>query len=379
MLHAMHRTSNCAAGLCGILRGDRVTWGELGVSEDVFLDTCRHHELSSLVHAYINRLAGHHDWPDAVRNGLSRTAHAETACEMLRYEEIVGVIAALTGAGVRPVLLKGTALAYTVYDKPNERPRLDTDLLIDEHHRVAARTALERLGYNAPPYCADLLSQFEMSRTDHFGLTHVVDVHWRISTQAVFAYVLTYDEVRPRAVPLSALGDDALTLCGVDALLLACLHPVMHHQNEERLLWIYDIHLIAAGLKPHEFEEFAQIARTRKMSAVCARGLRLAQTMFNAPIPPGMIQGLGTAGTVEPSAGYLASERRWHHETIASLRALPGIRDRVRMLRDVLLPSPSYMLGVYGVRGKPLAPWLLPALYVHRNLRGAWKILAGKK
>jgi hypothetical protein len=92
-----------------------------------------------------------------------------------------------------------------------------------------------------------------------------------------------------------------------------------------------------------------------------------------------MIQGLGTAGTVEPSAGYLASERRWHHETIASLRALPGIRDRVRMLRDVLLPSPSYMLGVYGVRGKPLAPWLLPALYVHRNLRGAWKILAGKK
>jgi hypothetical protein len=49
------------------------------------------------------------------------------------------------------------------------------------------------------------------------------------------------------------------------------------------------------------------------------------------------------------------------------------------MLRDVLLPSPSYMLGVYGVRGKPLAPWLLPALYVHRNLRGAWKILAGKK
>ncbi len=28
---------------------------------------------------------------------------------------------------------------------------------------------------------------------------------------------------------------------------------------------------------------------------------------------------------------------------------------------------------------KPLAPLLLPALYVHRNMRGAWKILAGKK
>ena len=53
--------------------------------------------------------------------------------------------------------------------------------------------------------------------------------------------------------------------------------------------------------------------------------------------------------------------------------------DRVRLLREVLLPSPSYMLGAYGLRGKPLGTWLLPALYVHRNVRGAWKILTGKK
>ena len=45
----------------------------------------------------------------------------------------------------------------------------------------------------------------------------------------------------------------------------------------------------------------------------------------------------------------------------------------------MLLPSPAYMLGTYGLRGKPLGSWLLPALYVHRNMRGAWKILTGKK
>ena len=32
----------------------------------------------------------------------------------------------------------------------------------------------------------------------------------------------------------------------------------------------------------------------------------------------------------------------------------------------------------YGLRGKPLTAWLLPVLYVHRNARGAWKILSGK-
>ena len=51
----------------------------------------------------------------------------------------------------------------------------------------------------------------------------------------------------------------------------------------------------------------------------------------------------------------------------------------MRLLREVLLPSPAYMLGAYGIRDKPLAPWLLPALYMHRNVRGAWKVLMGKK
>jgi hypothetical protein len=101
--------------------------------------------------------------------------------------------------------------------------------------------------------------------------------------------------------------------------------------------------------------------------------------MFRTPLPAGILDSLEAPGPPEPSTEYLASERRWHHETLASLRALPRVSDRVRMLRDVLLPSPAYMLGAYGVRAKPLGPWLLPALYVHRNLRGAWKILAGKK
>jgi hypothetical protein len=44
----------------------------------------------------------------------------------------------------------------------------------------------------------------------------------------------------------------------------------------------------------------------------------------------------------------------------------------------VLLPRQDYMLARYGLRGKPLAVWLLPPLYVHGIVRGAWKILSGK-
>jgi hypothetical protein len=105
----------------------------------------------------------------------------------------------------------------------------------------------------------------------------------------------------------------------------------------------------------------------------------LAQTAFSARLPSGILASLDRGAAGEPSAEYLASERRWHHETLASLRALPRFADRARLVREVLLPSPQYMLGAYGLRGKPLGAWLLPALYVHRNVRGAWKIIAGKK
>ena len=86
-----------------------------------------------------------------------------------------------------------------------------------------------------------------------------------------------------------------------------------------------------------------------------------------------------SAASGEPSAAYFASQRRWRHELASSLRGSPRFADRIKLLREVLLPGQDYMLARYGLRGKPLAAWLLPVLYVHRNARGAWKILSGKK
>ena len=374
----MHNASDPLA-LVAVVRGDPVSWPDLAMTPAEFLDHCARHDLSPLVHARIHRSVDSGEWPMPVRDELARRAREETACELLRREEIAAVIDALTERGVRAVVMKGAALAYTAYETPSARPRLDTDLFVGPRERKTARLALESRGYRAPPYCAELFSQFEMTRTDELGMVHVVDVHWKISTQTVFADVLTYEEVLPRAVPVPALGRSALALGNVEALLLACLHPVMHHQNEERLLWVYDIHLLVARLTRIEFEELVRLARTKKIAEICARGLRLAESMFGTPVPRLVLADLDHQDQAEPSAEYLASERRWHHEAIASLRALPRFGERVRFVREVLLPSPHYMLAAYGLRGKPLGPWLLPALYVHRNVRGAWKILAGKK
>ena len=361
-----------------LLSGAPVRWSDLGFTRDEFFAFCDREELRGLVFSRLRSTDAADDWPSDIRDTLAQSAREETARDMLRREEIAGVLGALDARGVRAILLKGAALAYTAYPTPDARPRLDTDVLIDAADEATARTVLTARGYTAPPYCADLFAQFEMERTDNFGLRHVMDVHWKISTQPVFADVLTYREMLPHAVPVPALGAAAITPSAVDSLLLACIHPVMHHQNAERVLWVYDTHALASRLTPRQFDDFVHRARRKKVAAVCAHALQLAQTLFGTAVPADVIRNLSKA-VDEPSAEYLASQRRWHHELASSVRGLPRFADRVKLMRDVLLPSPSYMLGAYGLRGKPLAPWLLPALYVHRNMRGAWKILMGKK
>jgi hypothetical protein len=176
-----------------------------------------------------------------------------------------------------------------------------------------------------------------------------------------------------------ALGPYARAAGPLHALLLACAHPVMHHRNIERLLWIYDVHLLAAPLSEQQFERFAEMAQQKKVAAVCAWGLRLAQRTFRTAIPEFALSRLGASSEHEASAAYLAGDRRWHDELVSIMRSLPGWRDRLRHLRGVLFPSAQYMLGAYNLSERPLGAMLLPALYVHRNLHGVWKIVVGRK
>jgi hypothetical protein len=85
------------------------------------------------------------------------------------------------------------------------------------------------------------------------------------------------------------------------------------------------------------------------------------------------------APVAEASAAYLHAGRRWHHELASSVRALPGWRDRLGLLRDVLVPSPRYMFALYGLRATRVGAILLPALYLRRGLRGMWKVVTRRK
>ena len=74
----------------------------------------------------------------------------------------------------------------------------------------------------------------------------------------------------------------------------------------------------------------------------------------------------------EPSAAFLSRDRAQFATLVSDLRALPSWSDRGRLLREHLCPPSAYMRQVYAPSSR--AP--LPALYVWRAVRGAWRWLA---
>ena len=360
-----------------VLRGEAPPWSEVRAPAAGVLALCDALEISELVH---HRLAQNakHDWPDDVCQELARRAQRATAHELVRAHEIEAVLAALAARGVYPILFKGAALAHSIYDWASLRPHADADLLVLREDVDSIKETLASNGYLEPSMSDGelLFCQFQMVKVDRFGVQHVFDVHWRISTQTLFADLFSYQELAAAAVSVPRLGSLARTVNRTHALLLACIHPVMHHRRSERLIWLQDIDLLVRGLTETELSEFARLAVQKHVAAICAQQLALAAATFHTPVPA-HVRTILTSGSHEPSARYLRHDRRWHHELLWNVRGLGRWSERIRLLREVLFPGPRYMLNAYHLRAAGVL--LLPALYVHRCVNGVFKIAIGRK
>jgi hypothetical protein len=365
-----------------LFSGDVMPWAALRMASEEFIQACSERDLTCLVAERLRGLGAEAcDWPPDVFAAFARMAREQVARELLRQKELISVLDALGAEGIDPILLKGTALAYGLYDSPWLRPRLDTDLLIRQTDVGDVRRVMANTGYRAPNFCdGDLVfCQFPVKKTDQLGLTHTFDFHWKISTQSVFAELLTFDEIAALAMDLPALGRHARAAGFVHALLVACIHPVMHHRNVESPIWIYDVHLLASRLTTTEFECFTELAIRKKIAAICHHQLALAHRLFATRIPDALMTQLATVPACEPSAAYLEVDRRWNDDLVSNIRALPGWGDRLRLLREVVFPGRAYMMKAYDIPPSALGAALLPVLYLHRLASGSWKVIAGQK
>lgn len=359
--------------LSAILRADTPSARDAlsKVSATDFLAACAAHGVAPLIYRNLHQSNALAALPTRLQTALSRQVHQHATMDALREPELRTVLAALDARGVQPLLMKGTPLAYTHYPSPDLRPRSDTDLLIDRGHTETVHQVMLDLGYTPSNAVSGelIMHQRLYTKADAHGVNHVYDMHWKVSNPVLFADLLTFGDLAPTAVPVPALGPHARTLNPVDALILACIHRVAHHHNSRCLIWSYDIHLLAIRLTSGEWEAFLQLARCKQICAVCLDGLQLAQTYFDTSIPAAWLASLEQPSP-EVTARFLHPQPRQWRVLISDWRALPGWRDKLRFLREHLAPSASYIQRRYAASHR----LLLPVLYLHRALRGLWRL-----
>jgi hypothetical protein len=199
------------------------------------------HELGALAYSAL---------PDDVcwlREKLRPQRYLSQAVACLRLEQIIGICEHFTAAGIPIVLLKGAALALTVYDEPLLRPMADIDIWLQPEHLAGAADLLQGLGFQLainperPPHLQSL-ALGELVFCNQTWPATVVELHWSPFTGwwNRFTTAIDHASLWHRSVPLTAARGTGLVerittplvrqLAPEDTIIHLAAHLAVNHQ-----------------------------------------------------------------------------------------------------------------------------------------------------
>jgi len=286
------------------------------------------------------------------------------------------IVEAFQEQGVRVLVLRGPALAFSLYPDAAMRTSCDLDLLVLPEQLVESRGILEDLGYKC------LARRFERAR-DFFreecfvhqgnhGNKFPVDlhwVHWELHPFFKGSEEVDIKDLFQRAWKVETPTLAFETLHPVDYLIHAAVHLLMIHRNEMRLSWIYDTALLAQHLHvPDDWETLQERSVAWRARLPLEHCLRMAQAWAGLELPNGFDDFLTWPRPTEDEAAVWADTMRHHWVTILLKRSLSSpslLLRRVPSLLRLLFPHPDIVRYCY----TPSRDLLLPLSYVRRWLR----------
>lgn len=382
-----------------------VSWSEFSTADwDLLAATARVEGIAPLVHHILDTTAlgptaqpvrqagppGHGpgplaQMPERTRDELQAAYYANAAYNAIMYRELDRILAATGSRAIPMVVLKGTALAKSAYVNSALRPLRDIDLLLHRRDLVPAMEALQALGYREAHPTRDTNLNAMLGYDVHFrggpegGI--VIDLHWNLiggdadwrSPPTTWFWSQTRpwergNESRDGGRRAAKPGDrpPAFQLTPTAQLLYSAAHLSLQHGGAQaRLIWYYDLHLLAAS-QPCEvdWEQLSARAHQFRWAAALLAALRGTHERFGTPLPASFLHSLEhhqdhqSARVVARKARAVQSRTTVTRDKFTSLD-WPG---RLRLAWSIACPAPTYIRWRY----KPRPVWLWPLYYVYR-------------
>lgn len=251
------------------------------------------------------------DLPSATRAKLAVTYAATQRRNFAIAGQLAELLAACAAAGIDAMVLKGGYLAFAVYPDPALRGMSDLDLFFRPGDLGRAEAVLESLGYQGKHKSADegpgivkhtstykRESIADVAGTPNPYLSTAgdrhVDPHGSLEESWFGLRVDVTPGVWQRSRQTTLVDRPAYAMSTEDLLLQLSVHLVFHLlMGKPSLVQLYDIAFIGQALSV-DWTALLDRSRERRAVPFLYAALHLAEQIFAAPLPDGVLTQLQT-------------------------------------------------------------------------------------
>lgn len=328
---------------------------------DALVPLARKHGASGLLYRAIQTLE-RDDIPQVVLATLRETYLHTHLAQRLAYEELAALLAEFQRHDLEMIVLKGAALAKTIYPDAALRPFGDLDLLVRPEDNARAAEILRAREFQiAVEMEREQDSALWGQQTFYRAGNHParVELHWHL-------FVMPYYRNRaPRAwfwehrAPLQIYQHTAQAFDAAANLIHLSAHSSLHHPDT-RLIWLYDLALLMEQERARlDWQALVETAQAFGLGRALQHALTQAAAAWDVELP---------ARRALQNISLTRSERVMFTLARSNQRPARWLADGIALggaqyWRAHLFPAPAYMRERYRVRHDALLPfWYIARL-----------------
>ena len=285
--------------------------------------------------------------PVEVIEQLQKTYKAILARNIIAFNELKQILKSFSESQIKVILLKGVALAETVYPDIALRPFGDIDLLIHKNDLYKFKPKLLQFGYELSEPSDKAIKSI---KKDGIAL----DIHWHLVNSPYSKYI-DIDEFWKNTVTINIEGIDAFVLSPENLLIHLCLHASRHYYPQ--LICLVDIsEVIQHYGEILDWELVLEKALHYKICPPMYYSLTHTKELFNTSIPDSVLDSLSLYNVSSFDdkiffALLAIPGDSGANSAIATFLDINGIIPKIRYLFSKLFPGKDFMAKRYSGKG----------------------------
>ncbi|MBI5033880.1 MAG: nucleotidyltransferase family protein [Chloroflexi bacterium] len=308
--------------------------------------------------------------PGALAEKLETVYHQTKITNWAAFRELGELLAIFRRAKIPSVLLKGAALAKTLYPGIATRPMGDLDILIRREDAKRMHDILLARGFSTMLEPSEnFYTRFSYDQAYERGGQNpqVIEAHWHLFSLPYYRKRIPIEWFWQRIMPIR-VNDQPTHMFAPEAQIMhLAAHAVLHHQGHG-LLALYDLALVLAHYREQiDWDDVIKAAHDFRLSGVLQSILGRTQKSWGVSIPDHVFERLAYSfGLSERILFAVNTAARVQARDVWDGMNLPDNQSRWLYLWHTLFPSRDYMQKRYDIADVRA----LPFHYVRRLGRG---------